>query len=126
MPARRAASSRLDPSSTNAIAKSRPACSGVEAAFANFRTSAAVRSVRTATVIRTSPASAATDSTAQQNGEITNESATWTLGITGPRSRTRDASGAGQAEEVSRRRLPTAPPSGLTLSLGTRRFLLPR
>ena len=81
MPVLRAASSRLAPSSTSAMAKSRRAWSGVAAALACSRTSAAVRSVRTATVIRASSPSAATDSTAQQNGEITNESATWTLGI---------------------------------------------
>ena len=82
MPVPRAASSRPAPSSTNAMAKSRRAWSGVLAAFACSRTSAAVRSVRTATVIRASPA-AGTDSTAQQKGEITNESATWTVGIRG-------------------------------------------
>ena len=81
MPVLRAASSRPAPSSTNAMAKSRRAWSGVVAAFACSRASAAVRSVRTATVIRAS-AAAESDSTAQQKGEITNESATWTVGIT--------------------------------------------
>ena len=81
MPVLRAASSRLAPSSTSAIAKSRRAWSGAAAALACSRTSAAVRSVRTATVIRASSPSAATDSTAQQIREITNKSATWTLGI---------------------------------------------
>ena len=82
MPALRAASARLDPSSTNAIAKSRRACSGVTAALASSRTSDAAKSVRTATVIRASILSAVTDSISQQKGEFTNESATWTVGIT--------------------------------------------
>ena len=54
--------------------------------------SAAVRSVRTATVIRAPSPSAATDSTAQQIREITNDLATWTLGMRwkiGERSRSR-------------------------------------
>ena len=67
MPVVRAASSRLAPSSTNAMAKSRRAWSGVVAAFACAQTSAAVTSARTVTVIRAS-AAARTDSTAQQKG----------------------------------------------------------
>ena len=83
MPVLRAASARLAPSRTSAIAKSRRACSGVTAALASARSSAALWSVRTATVIRASSLSAATDSIPQQNREITNELATWTLGISG-------------------------------------------
>ena len=41
MPVLRAASARLAPSSTSAIASNRRACSGVTAAFASARTSAA-------------------------------------------------------------------------------------
>ena len=73
MPVLRAASARLDPSSTSAIAKSRRAWSGVAAALARSRTAVALRSVRTATVIRASIPSAATDSMSQQNEEFTND-----------------------------------------------------
>ncbi len=65
MPVLRAASSRLAPSSTSAMAKSRRAWSGLAADLAPSRSSATVRSVRTATVIRASSLSAAIDSMLQ-------------------------------------------------------------
>ena len=81
MPVLRAASARLEPSNTSAIASSRRAWSGVAAALASSRTADAAISVRTTTVIRASIPSAAIDSMSQRNGEFTNESATWTVGI---------------------------------------------
>ena len=83
MPVLRAASARLAPSRIRAIASNRRACSGTTAALASARTSAALYSVPTATVIRASSTRTPTDSTTHQNGEITNESATWTVGMTG-------------------------------------------
>ena len=72
MPVLRAASARLEPSSTSAIASSRRAWSGVAAALASSRTADAAISVRTTTVIRASIPSAAIDSMSQRNGEFTN------------------------------------------------------
>ena len=84
MPVLRAASARLAPSRTSAIASNRRACSGATAALANARSSPAPCSARTATVIRASIPSAASRSIPQRNREITNEPATWTLGMSGP------------------------------------------